>query len=132
MVSLTTQHVTISVETFFQDQYSNASERKYIFAYRIRIINESPAPVQLLNRQWTVVSATGERRRVAGDGVVGQQPVIPPGAHHEYTSWVQLETPMGAMFGNYGMSRPLAGDTSRELFRVRVPKFILIAPEALN
>ena len=131
MVSLTTQQVTITVETFFQDQYSNAGEGKYIFAYRIRIANDSPDPVQLLSRHWTVVGATGERRQVQGDGVVGQQPVIVPANHHEYTSWVQLETPVGAMFGSYLMSRPDARGR-RELFRVAVPRFILMTPEVLN
>ena len=131
MVQLTTQRVKISVESLFQDQYSSAVEQRYIFAYRIQIHNESPVPIQLLSRRWNVIGATGERRQIEGEGVVGQQPVILPGQSHEYTSWVQFETPLGAMVGSYLMSRP---DTRgrRELFRVRVPKFVHMAPELLN
>ncbi len=131
MISLTTQDVTISAESTYQRQYSEPSKRQYVYAYRIRIENNSPRPVQLLSRAWEVIDATGARRLVEGEGVVGQQPTILPGQHHEYTSWVQFETPIGAMQGSYVMKREDRFGHG-ELFQVEVPKFVHVAPEMLN
>lgn len=131
MVQLTTQDVTVSAESAFQAQYSDPSADKYIHAYRIRIKNAGTAPVQLLSRAWVVIDATGERRFVEGEGVVGKQPEIMPGQVYEYTSWVQFATPVGAMQGSYGMLRhSLNGQ--EEYFSVAVPRFLHIAPEVLN
>lgn len=131
MVSLTTQEVTVSAESVFQRQYSEPAKRQYVYAYRIRIENNGPRAVQLLSRAWEVIDATGDRRLVEGEGVVGQQPVIQPGHRHEYTSWVQFETPIGAMRGSYVMKRS-GRRGSDELFQVEVPKFLHVAPEVLN
>jgi hypothetical protein len=38
-----------------------------------------------------------------GAGVVGEEPVLEPGASYEYTSGVPLPTPSGIMVGTYGM-----------------------------
>lgn len=131
MVSLTTQDVNVSAESAFQRQYSEPAKRQYVYAYRIRIENKGTKPVQLLSRAWEVIDATGERRLVEGEGVVGQQPIIQPGQFHEYTSWVQFETPIGAMRGSYVMKRHNSRG-SAELFQVEVPKFLHVAPEVLN
>lgn len=131
MVSLTTQDVTVSAESTYQRQYSEPNRRQYVYAYRIRIENKSPRPVQLLSRAWEVIDATGARRLVEGEGVVGQQPTILPGQFHEYTSWVQFETPIGAMQGSYVMKRQDRLGHG-ELFQVEVPKFLHVAPEVLN
>ena len=131
MVSLTTEEVTVSAVGSYQPEYSVPTRRQYVYAYQIRIENKSLRSVQLLSRAWEVISGTGERRLVEGEGVVGQQPMILPGQSHEYTSWVQFETPVGAMNGSYVMRRSDRwGDG--ELFEVRVPRFVLIAPEMLN
>lgn len=131
MVQLTTQEVTISVESFFQESYSNSLEEKFIYAYHIRITNAGSLPVQLLNRTWMVTDGAGERRFVKGEGVVGQQPNILPGQTYEYTSWVQFQTPMGTMEGSYGMVR-IHDNGQEEHFSVEVPRFLLLAPEVLN
>jgi len=131
MVSLTTREIRVSAESMYQREYSIPDKRQFVYAYRIRIGNEGSAPVKLLSRTWEVIDGTGDRRLVEGEGVVGQQPVIMPGQFHEYTSWVQFETPIGAMRGSYIMQRMDRFD-SGELFEVEVPKFIHIAPEVLN
>ncbi|TXF90617.1 Co2+/Mg2+ efflux protein ApaG [Neolewinella aurantiaca] len=131
MVSLTTQDIRVSAESMYQRQYSVPAKRQYVYAYRIRIGNEGNVPVQLLSRTWEVIDGTGARRLVEGEGVVGRQPVIMPGQFHEYTSWVQFETPIGAMKGNYVMQR--TGQFKEgEFFEVKVPKFVHVAPELLN
>ena len=131
MVSLTTQEVTVSAESVFQRQYSEPAKRQYVYAYQIRIENNSPRAVQLLSRAWEVIDATGDRRLVEGEGVVGQQHIIQPGQSHQYTSWVQFETPIGAMRGSYIMKRN-DRQGQAEMFQVEVPKFLHVAPEVLN
>lgn len=131
MISLTTLDVTVSAESTHQRDYSEPEKRQYVFSYRIRIANDGVRPIQLLSRAWEVIDATGARRLVEGEGVVGEQPVILPGQYHEYTSWVQLETPIGAMRGSYVMQR-IGRQGIEGMFQVEVPKFLHIAPEVLN
>lgn len=131
MVQLTTRRVTVCAESFFQPNYSDPLAAKYVFAYRIRITNIGEEKVQLLSRTWVVTDGAGEERYVEGEGVVGQQPEIMPGHTHEYTSWVQFETPIGAMRGSYGMLRTYANGRQEE-FEAVVPRFLHTAPEVLN
>jgi ApaG protein len=133
MVRQTTQEVTVSADSIFQPQYSDPDKELYVHAYRIRIANNGAQPIQLISRSWEVIDATGARRLVEGEGVVGQQPVILPGQFHEYTSWVQFETPIGAMQGAYLMKRHSSSPVrEEEMFRVEVPRFIHVATEILN
>ena len=131
MATLTTHDVTISAESTFQQQYSEPVREQFVFSYRIRITNESPRPIQLLARKWEVIDAAGDRRLVEGEGVVGQQPQILPGQSYEYTSWVQLETPIGAMRGSYVMADHDRRGRAR-FFEVTVPRFMHVAPQVLN
>ena len=132
MTSQTTDFITVSAQSYYQPAYSDPTQHKYVYAYRIRIENGSDAEtVQLLSRAWEVTTGTGERRLIEGEGVVGQQPVIRPGSHHEYTSWVQFDTPLGQMQGSYVMRR--AGSYGEDgLFQVEVPRFLHVAPSSLN
>lgn len=131
MIHQTTDEVTISAESFYQQQYSEPVKSQYVFAYRIKIENKSTRTIQLLSRAWEVIDATGARRFVEGEGIVGQQPFIAPGQSHEYTSWVQFETPIGAMRGHYTMARS-SRKGQQELIQVKVPKFLNVATEVLN
>ena len=131
MVTLTTHEVTVSAESTFQRQYSEPSKEQYVFSYRIEIKNCGDRPVQLLARRWEVIDGAGERRRVEGEGVVGQQPVIQPGQSYGYNSWVQMDTRMGAMQGNYIMSK--LDRRGREMyFEATVPKFMHVAPRSIE
>lgn len=131
MEKLTNQEVIVNTESVYQPSYSRPMEDQYVFAYRIRIINNGNLPVTLLSRVWKVTDAAGQRRLVEGEGVVGEQPEIMPGDFHEYTSWVQFETPIGAMEGHYIMQR-VSRNGQEELFPVSVPRFMNVAPEMLN
>lgn len=128
METLTTDGIKISVETFYQPKYSKPMEMQYIFAYRIRIENQSERPVQLMRRYWRVMEATAQVREIEGEGVIGQQPVLAPGERHEYVSWVHLATGIGTMEGSYLMQDRLGG----RHFKVRVPRFSLQATPVLN
>jgi ApaG protein len=124
MLTATTRGIRISVETFYHQAHSRPIEHHYVFAYRITIENHSDFSVQLLRRHWTITDANGIRRDVEGEGVVGQQPLIPSGEAHQYVSWANLNTDMGKMSGSYIMERMLDG----ELFEVKIPEFHLTAP----
>src|SRR4028119_1307963 len=59
--------------------------------------------VQLISREWTISDGRGARHQVQGEGVVGEQPVIEPGASFDYVSGCPLQTPTGWMEGHYEM-----------------------------
>jgi len=128
METLTTNGIKISVETFYQSNYSKPMENKYIFAYRINIQNNNDFTVQLLRRHWHILDSNGMLREVEGDGVIGKQPVLSSGESHQYVSWSQLLTDVGKMYGTFLMVRQEDG----EAFRVRIPEFKLVAPFKLN
>lgn len=133
MIKLTTNDITVSAESFYQAEYSEPEADKYIFAYRIRISNESAETVQLLSRKWRVVEGDGKEHLIEGEGVIGQQPIIDPGKSHVYMSWVQMNTPMGSMEGYYEFRRNWEVDPQlEERFRVEVPKFTHWLPELAN
>ena len=128
MVAQITEGIKVSVETTYQPEYSNPANEHFMFAYKIHIENLSHFSVQLLNRHWAIFDSNGSAREVAGEGVVGQQPIIEPGEFHEYVSGCNLQTEMGTMCGTYEMKR-LVDD---EHFEVNIPKFLLEAPYKLN
>ena len=74
-----------------------------MFAYTVRIANEGRQTAQLKSRHWVITHGNGQMEEVRGPGVVGQQPVLQPGEHFEYTSGCVLETPRGQMHGTYQM-----------------------------
>jgi ApaG protein len=128
MDSLTTKGIDINIAAVYEPDSSNPQMEKYIFSYHIEIHNNSKAAVQLLDRHWIIVDADNVRREVKGPGVIGQQPVILPGGMHTYNSWSVLRTPLGKMYGSYGM---IYVDT-KEAFQAKIPAFKLIADFVYN
>ena len=62
-----------------------------------------------------------------GEGVVGEQPTLPPGTSFEYTSGTVLETPVGTMHGSYQL---VAEDGTP--FDAEIPTFTLSIPRTLH
>lgn len=118
----TTEGIKISVRPVYLDGQSDVLARKFVFAYFIRIENQSKERVQLLRRHWYIRHSSGRTEEVEGEGIVGKQPNILPGEFHEYNSYCILETLEGSMEGTYLMQR-----VNGELFRVTIPKFNLRA-----
>ena len=54
-----------------------------------------------MTRHWYITDANGIKEEVHGDGVVGEFPVMYPGALHEYISCTTFSTPTGVMEGHY-------------------------------
>jgi ApaG protein len=128
MISEVTHGIKVIVETFYHREHSDVRINQFMFAYRITIENESEYAIKLLRRHWFIFDSVGEHKEVEGDGVVGKQPVIQPGEHHQYVSGCNLKSEMGTMRGTYQMQRLADG----KLFDVVIPEFTLITPEKLN
>jgi ApaG protein len=122
-----TNGIRVVVRCEYLSDQSDARASRYVFAYTIRISNESEAPVQLRNRHWHILHGNGKEEQVHGPGVVGKQPVITPGTGFQYTSGCVLTTPHGTMRGSYEMVRE-DGTT----FLAEIPAFSLAVPHVLN
>ena len=124
MFKATTRGISVSVLPVYIDERSSPAESQYFWAYRIVIQNDSGIEVQLLSRYWLITDAFGNREEVAGEGVVGQQPILGDGAEYIYTSGCPLTTESGIMEGFY-IFRSAAGED----FKVQIPAFSLDLPD---
>ena len=128
MVAAITNDIYVGIETFYQREMSHPQHNEFVFAYRVTIRNESPYTVQLVRRHWHIFDSCGEYREVAGEGVVGLQPVLKPNDTHIYVSGCHLESDLGAMHGTYTLRRE-ADDVE---FTVNIPRFELVATMRLS
>src|SRR5512135_1758697 len=93
--------VRVQVTPSYVPERSAPEQGRYLFAYRIRITNQGDRTVRLLRRHWFITDGLGHVEEVEGAGVVGETPVLRPGAAFEYTSFCPLPTPFGTMHGTY-------------------------------
>lgn len=128
MISKISEGVKISVETFYQPEYSHPMNFEFMFAYRITIENCNNFPIKLLTRHWYIYEATGNTREVQGDGVVGVQPEIEPGSSYQYISGCNLKSELGKMSGSYLFENV----NNHHLFDVIIPSFEMQVPFKLN
>lgn len=126
MYAETTGEVKVSVIPVYLAGQSDPQENLYAWAYNITILNLSGKAVRLLSRHWKITDGFGFLQEVRGDGVVGVQPLIPPGGAFDYTSGVSLKTPTGIMLGSYRMIAE-----NGDVLDVSIPAFSLDAPEAV-
>jgi len=123
MYRAVTRNIEVIVEPSFLPEKSSLPHSQFFWAYRIAIINRSAETVQLKSRHWIITDSNGREQVVKGAGVVGEQPVLPPGEKFEYTSGVPLETPSGFMSGRYQMVNDRG-----EPFEIDIPLFSLDSP----
>lgn len=119
--------IEVRAEPAYVEDQSVPSEGRYVFSYTITIRNTGSVAARLMSRHWIIVDANGQEREVRGEGVVGEQPHLPPGGDYRYTSGAMLETPVGSMRGSYRM---LADDGNS--FEARIPVFTLAMPRTLH
>ncbi|GAB5518128.1 MAG: Co2+/Mg2+ efflux protein ApaG [Rhodothermales bacterium] len=117
-----TEGIRITVRPIYLDNRSNFMERDFVFAYFIRIDNDTDEEVQLLRRRWVITDGHGRVQEVEGPGVIGEQPIIGPDGFHEYQSYCRIPTFEGTMQGSYLMQRE-----NGARFRVTIPLFHLRA-----
>jgi ApaG protein len=115
------QFSVVSEPAFLAEQ-SAPQQAVYRFAYTITLTNTGTVAAQLIARHWWISDARGHSEQVQGLGVVGQQPLLQPGASFQYTSGCQLRTPSGSMRGHYFF---VAEDGTR--FEIEIPLFVLDA-----
>lgn len=128
MVSKVTEGVKVSVESFYQPDYSNPLNSEYMFAYRITIENRNAFPIKLLRRHWHIFDSNTNTREVEGEGVVGVQPQINAGEQYQYISGCNLKTEMGKMYGTYLMEDV----ANKKQFDVNIPSFDMVVPFKMN
>ena len=109
------------VAVSYLSEQSDPSTNRWFWSYHVRIENASDVAVQLLSRSWTIVDGRGTVHEVVGEGVVGEMPLIAPGASFDYVSGCPLDTPKGAMSGSYRMV-----DEDGTAFDVAIPHFQLL------
>lgn len=122
-----TRGVRVRVQSQWEEEQSDPGNGRFLFSYRVRVENEGEETVQLISRRWVVTDGDGEQQVVEGPGVVGQQPVLPPGGSFEYSSFCPLTTPVGTMEGSYWMVSG-GGDS----FEAEIAPFTLSVPGTVN
>jgi ApaG protein len=117
-----TRGIAVRVAVSFLAEQSDPSSNRWFWSYHVRIENGSEVAVQLLSRSWTITDGRGTMHEVVGEGVVGEMPLIAPGASFDYVSGCPLDTPDGGMNGSYRMV-----DENGSAFDVEIPHFQLLS-----
>jgi ApaG protein len=119
--------ITVSVQTHYLADQSDAGAGRFVFAYSIAIQNTGTVAAQLISRHWIITDGQGDIQEVRGLGVVGHQPLLNPGQSFEYTSGCVLATPVGTMKGSYQLT---AEDGTQ--FEAPIAEFMLSMPRTLH
>jgi ApaG protein len=127
MNSQQTYECLVTVKTQYLADQSNIDASQYVFSYTIQIINTGKVAAQLISRHWVITDSANKVQEVRGLGVVGDQPLLEPGASYEYTSGTMLNTPVGTMHGTYQFT---AVDGTQ--FDVPISTFTLAMPRVLH
>lgn len=122
------QHlITVKVKSEYLPEQSSPQDSRYVFAYHISITNQGLQNARLLTRHWIITDGEARTEEVRGDGVIGEQPLIPVGQSYQYSSGAVLKTPVGSMHGSYGMV-----DEAGTHFDATIPAFRLAVPRMLH
>lgn len=122
-----TEGIRIHAAAQYLPQESEPENRRFVYAYRITMTNESATgSARLVSRHWQIVDSEGRREEVRGRGVVGEYPKLAVGENYSYVSYCPLATNWGTMEGSYTFERD---DGSQ--FDVAIGRFFLVpsAPE---
>jgi ApaG protein len=119
----TTGDIVVRVAVSFLAEQSAPAAGRWFWSYHIRIENQGKGSVQLMTRAWTITDGRGAVHEVRGEGVVGEMPLIAPGASYDYVSGCPLPTPTGSMSGSYRMV-----DENGHEFDIAIPTFPLVGP----
>ncbi len=117
----------VTVRTTYLADQSDVDESQFVFSYTINITNTGNVAAQLISRHWVITDSNNKIQEVRGLGVVGEQPLLEPGASFEYTSGTMLNTPVGTMHGTYQFT---AADGTQ--FDVPISTFTLAMPRVLH
>lgn len=119
----TTRGITVRVAVSYLPEQSAPAGGRWFWSYHVRLENGGAKSVQLLSRHWRITDGRGVLHEVQGEGVVGEMPLIAPGASFDYVSGCPLATPTGAMEGSYRLV-----DEDGVAFDAVIPRFPLVGP----
>jgi ApaG protein len=122
MAILVTNSIAVAVQSRYEQRHSDPAQGKFYFSYRITITNQGQRTVRLLRRHWHIVDTLAVPREVKGPGVVGETPLLAPGAAFTYSSFCDLQSAVGKMEGKYIMR----DEDDRQEFEVTIPAFDLL------
>lgn len=120
MYQASTDGISVEVHPNYLREHSDPAQKLFVFSYEVTISNESSRPVKIVGRHWVIRDGDGTERDVQGEGVVGEQPELSPGASYTYSSYCPLPTPTGSMRGTYTVKRPDGTE-----FEAKIPLFFL-------
>ena len=127
MYAQTTNGITVSVKPLYLEEQSAPQDNHYVWAYQVRIENATSHTFHLRSRYWKITDGLGHIQEIRGAGVVGEQPILKPGAVFEYTSGTPLTTASGIMEGSYQME-----DDTGAVINIPIPAFSLDSPYDLH
>lgn len=93
----------VSVVTEYLEAQSSPKQGQFAYRYTVTITNTGEVAAQLISRHWVITNEHQQVQEVKGLGVIGEQPLIAPGASFTYSSGTVLTTPTGYMHGSYQM-----------------------------
>lgn len=125
--STETNQIVVSVQPQYLDADSSPPDAQYVWAYHVKIKNNSKEVVQLINRYWRITDGLGVVQEVRGAGVIGLQPIIMPSEEFDYSSSVILPTTTGIMQGIYQMRK-----LDNKFLDVAIPLFSLDSDDAIR
>lgn len=117
--------VVVEVNAIYQGKIQIGSETFDAWKYNILVKNNSSNKIQVIGRYWNIVDSKGFMREISGDDVVGERPKIDSGKSFYYSSYANLKTSSGLMYGKYTVC-DLKENT---VFEVKIPMFSLDSPE---
>ncbi|MCH7762206.1 MAG: Co2+/Mg2+ efflux protein ApaG [Candidatus Marinimicrobia bacterium] len=123
MSNSVTNGIRIIVTPEYVPRRSDPIKPVYLFAYHIKITNESKENVQLLSRYWHITDSKGNVEEIRGPGVIGKKPRLRSGESFEYSSYCPLSTEFGMMHGTFQMVRDdgTAFDANIAPFKLAIP-----------
>jgi F-box protein 3 len=123
-----THNVRVSVATAFIPEMSTVKPPHFTFAYRITMSMDAGVSrkhsCRLETRHWMITDSNGKTTRVDGPGVIGEYPVMKPGAEYHYISCTNFQSERGEMSGAYTFRNLMTSET----VDVEVPVFHMECP----
>jgi len=108
MYEAVTRDIKVTVEPDYLENQSSPTDDHYVWAYHVRIENVGGETVQLRTRHWRITDALGHTQEVRGPGVIGEQPVLPPGESLGTPAARRCPRRPGSWSARTGWKRPTA------------------------
>ena len=121
------KHVKVELLSLVHSSAAHSADlhAQHVFAYRLRITNESQGYVVLNARKWILEYPDGEQDVYEGDKIVGKVVALEPEESFEYGSFHLVERNCDVSGSYHGYSQ------TEDYIWVRIPKFHLHIPDKI-